>query len=141
MSSKIRVLDISKIGLDRSEDAISASDWREVGADLRESFTGSGFAYLVGHGLPSKVRREAFGVSRRFFEELTTEEKQKAFPRWKRIIFTHKGCAFFLFYFFHQGSHHHPGIRAGEPREAGQAQVGGRGTSEEKNMFPHFSLE
>ncbi len=81
MAAKIPLLDLTKIGLDKSEEDITLSDLESVGADLRKAISGYGFAYLLGHGLVESFRKEVLDNFKRFFEDFDHDEKQKAFPR------------------------------------------------------------
>ncbi len=58
----------------------SAAELREVGREMREAFTQSGFCYIRNHGVPEAVIRNAAAAALDFFHQ-PLAEKQKAAPR------------------------------------------------------------
>ena len=71
--SFIPVIDIASV---RSG---STAELQEVGRQIRDAFTGSGFCYVSNHGVPQSVIRNAYAAALDFFH-LPLKEKQKSAP-------------------------------------------------------------
>ncbi|XP_043203300.1 UPF0676 protein C1494.01-like [Amphibalanus amphitrite] len=80
----IRLVDIGKIGLGVPEP--SRDDLLNVGRDIVDSFSSTGFAYLSNHGISQQLQDDTFAFAKGFFD-LDTEQKL-AYERFVRTGYT-----------------------------------------------------
>jgi len=73
-SSSFRSIPIINLSKSFSQDASARAT---IASEIHSACTTVGFFYITGHGIPSSVLANTFGQAKRFFHDLSDEQKEK----------------------------------------------------------------